>query len=152
MDRSFFGALFRGTNPQPKARRELSSRRNPSFETLEERSTPAVVAIFAPQVGLLTVLGDSLDNTIAVSALNAADDRLQRLESSPVSSITSVTAPLATELSKTRALVRRLALVVGLGLLFAVGAIGLLESLRGGKQRDSRMLPSTLATSPSSDW
>ena len=39
----------------------------PGVENLESRLTPAITASFAPGVGVLSVFGDSLDNTIAIS-------------------------------------------------------------------------------------
>src|SRR5262245_31128673 len=39
----------------------------PSVENLETRVTPAISATFAPGVGVLSVIGDSLDNTITIS-------------------------------------------------------------------------------------
>src|SRR5262245_23906641 len=43
----------------------------PTFVGLETRLTPAVTASFSASSGLLTVFGDSLDNTITISS-NAA--------------------------------------------------------------------------------
>src|SRR5262245_58915442 len=58
------------------ARRRALGRKRPAAlrlasEPLEDRVTPAVVATFSPTAGILTVFGDSLNNTIAVSR-NAA--------------------------------------------------------------------------------
>ena len=49
----------------------LRKRRVLMFQTLQERITPAVNAFFSPTAGILSVLGDSLDNNITVSR-NAA--------------------------------------------------------------------------------
>ena len=45
----------------------------PSLEPLGDRILPAVTAIFIPPAGVLTVLGDAADNTVAdlVQALDA---------------------------------------------------------------------------------
>jgi len=56
-------------------RTKLLSRRRVTLEPLENRSLLAVTAIFIPSAGVLTVIGDSLDNTIAVSR-NAAGNIL----------------------------------------------------------------------------
>src|SRR5262245_23642114 len=56
--------LLRGSRV---ARPIRSSRRSLSFELLEDRIAPAVTAFFTPQSGILTVLGDSLHNTITIS-------------------------------------------------------------------------------------
>src|SRR5215468_8619885 len=58
------------------ARRAATRRKRPArfvsgFESLEPRLMLAVTASFVPQTGLLTVLGDNLDNSIEVSR-NAA--------------------------------------------------------------------------------
>lgn len=58
------------------ARRRASQRNRPAAchfacETLEDRVTPAVFATFTPAAGLLTVFGDSLNNSITLSR-NAA--------------------------------------------------------------------------------
>src|SRR5215468_8518275 len=58
------------------ARRAATRRKRPArfvscFESLEPRLMLAVTAFFVPQTGLLTVLGDNLDNSIEVSR-NAA--------------------------------------------------------------------------------
>ena len=37
------------------------------FESLENRLMPAITATFAPDAGILTVLGDAQDNTIVIS-------------------------------------------------------------------------------------
>jgi len=43
----------------------------PSFEALEDRRMLAVTATFSPSSGVLSVYGDSLDNTIEVSRNSA---------------------------------------------------------------------------------
>src|SRR3954470_24342395 len=43
----------------------------PALEVLDERVTPAVVASFVPNTGILTVTGDAANNTITLSR-NAA--------------------------------------------------------------------------------
>ena len=58
-----FGRISRRRNVLKQQRRN----RTTTFEQLGSRITPAVNAFFSPQAGLLTVLGDSLDNTIEVS-------------------------------------------------------------------------------------
>jgi hypothetical protein len=57
--------------PKGKARRQGKRRRTVSLERLGDRITPAVNAMFIPNVGMLAVFGDNLDNTIEVSR-NAA--------------------------------------------------------------------------------
>ena len=62
------------------ARRAATRRKRPArfvsgFESLEPRLMLAVTAFFMPQAGVLTVLGDDLDNTIEVSR-NAAGNIL----------------------------------------------------------------------------
>src|SRR5947207_1244347 len=49
------------------ARPFLPARFYPGFEQLEARAMPSVTATFIPQTGLLTVLGDARENTIAIS-------------------------------------------------------------------------------------
>jgi Ca2+-binding RTX toxin-like protein len=55
--------------PTVRVRRKKPAPRGfmPSVESLSERILPAVTASFIPSVGLLTVIGDSHDNTITVS-------------------------------------------------------------------------------------
>src|SRR4051812_9056818 len=43
------------------------SRFLPALECLDERILPAITATFVPQAHLLTVLGDSANNTITIS-------------------------------------------------------------------------------------
>jgi Ca2+-binding RTX toxin-like protein len=71
MVRSFLQALLRDRRRRFPARRRLPSRFAPRCEGLETRLAPAVTAFFLPGAGLLSVLGDALDNTITVSR-NAA--------------------------------------------------------------------------------
>ena len=62
-------ALSRWFSPRRPIRNQKSHRFIPTFVSLETRLTPAVTASFSN--GVLSVFGDSLDNTIAVSR-NAA--------------------------------------------------------------------------------
>src|SRR5882757_8008916 len=57
------------SRPMARVRRKKSAPRSftPAFEALSERILPAVTASFIPSVGLLTVLGDSQNNTITIS-------------------------------------------------------------------------------------
>jgi Ca2+-binding RTX toxin-like protein len=57
--------------PSRAARHNRRQTRTLAIESLRERITPAVTAFFTPSAGLLSVLGDSLDNSIDVSR-NAA--------------------------------------------------------------------------------
>jgi Ca2+-binding RTX toxin-like protein len=52
------------TSPQSPAR---SRRFTPAVEQLSSREVPAVFAVFTPGAGVLSVFGDSLDNTITIS-------------------------------------------------------------------------------------
>jgi Ca2+-binding RTX toxin-like protein len=61
-------SLFRS---RPPARRNRAAARFPGLESLDHRVMPAVTASFSAQAGILTVFGDSLNNTITVSR-NAA--------------------------------------------------------------------------------
>src|ERR687888_539231 len=69
----YTGARFRRhtglTNPVPAARRAHSASPGitPAVQVLEGREVPAVVAMFSPAAGILTVFGDAADNTITVS-------------------------------------------------------------------------------------
>src|SRR5262245_18758151 len=63
---SLFSSWFRQTGID-----RLRLRFFPGFESLEAREQPAVTATFIPGAGLLTIFGDSLNNTIDVSR-NAA--------------------------------------------------------------------------------
>lgn len=67
---AFLQALLRGRR-RASARRPIQARFAPRFEALETRLAPAVTASFSPVSGVLSVLGDSLDNTIKISR-NAA--------------------------------------------------------------------------------
>ncbi len=62
--------LFRGLRSAPKKRK---SGRKLTFESLSERLALSVTASFAPAAGVLSVFGDSLDNTIVVSRDTAGD-------------------------------------------------------------------------------
>ena len=57
------------------ARRERTRARLLKIESLDSRLTPAVNAFFIPSTGILSVSGDALNNTIAVSR-NAAGQLL----------------------------------------------------------------------------
>src|SRR5262245_40912437 len=70
MIRSFLQAMLRGRR-RYWGRRPILYRSAPRVEPLEGRLAPAVTAFFSPQAGILSVLGDNLDNTITVSR-NAA--------------------------------------------------------------------------------
>ena len=59
--------LRRVASRRTRRPRNYRQNRTLAIETLRERITPAVTALFTPSVGLLTVFGDSLDNTIEVS-------------------------------------------------------------------------------------
>jgi Ca2+-binding RTX toxin-like protein len=48
------------------SRRDRDAGRSLGLESLEGRAVPAVTATFVPMVGLLTVTGDALDNTITI--------------------------------------------------------------------------------------
>src|SRR5690242_20104891 len=61
------------------------------LEALAERIAPAVTASFLPSAGILTVLGDSLDNTITVSR-DAAGTILVNGGAVPVAGGTSTVA------------------------------------------------------------
>jgi Ca2+-binding RTX toxin-like protein len=63
-----FGRLLgdRGGRRRP-SRRDRAATRFAGLELLEDRTTPAITASFNPGAGLLSVFGDALDNTIAVS-------------------------------------------------------------------------------------
>ena len=58
-----------------KPKQPWAGRYFPCLESMDERIMPAVTATFTPGTGLLTVLGDALGNTIAVSR-NAAGNIL----------------------------------------------------------------------------
>ena len=67
MSRSSWMQLFGRISRRRSGLKQQSRSRSSTFEQLGSRITPAVNAFFSPQAGLLTVLGDSLDNTIEVS-------------------------------------------------------------------------------------
>jgi Ca2+-binding RTX toxin-like protein len=69
MSRQTWKQWFFPSNQNRRSRKRKSQPRIPQFETLRERLTPAVNAMFS--MGVLTVTGDGLDNTIEVSR-NAA--------------------------------------------------------------------------------
>src|SRR5687768_8990391 len=58
---------LRSVTSRRNGRRNYRQDRTLAIEVLRERITPAVTALFSPSVGLLTVFGDSLDNTVEVS-------------------------------------------------------------------------------------
>jgi Ca2+-binding RTX toxin-like protein len=70
--KQWFSRLFRSTrsSARPSAKSRVCA-----FEQLNPRITPAVNAFFNPSAGVLTVIGDSLDNTVTVSR-NAAGSLL----------------------------------------------------------------------------
>src|SRR3954454_19405726 len=65
-------SLFSGQGCRRRAtRKDRAIARFLRIETLEGRVTPAVTATFTPGLGVLTVIGDALDNNVVVSR-NAA--------------------------------------------------------------------------------
>jgi Ca2+-binding RTX toxin-like protein len=66
MLRSLFQAMLRGAR-RTRTARAVPRRLGLSFEPLEARTVPAIVATFSPGSGTLSVFGDSLDNTIDIS-------------------------------------------------------------------------------------
>src|SRR5438046_38025 len=60
--RFYIRRLFLG--PKHPRRQDWRGRYLPALENLSERILPAVTASFIPSAGILTVLGDNLDNTI----------------------------------------------------------------------------------------
>src|SRR5262249_52845860 len=54
-------------NPQPFRERFPQARFLPALESFGDRIVPAVTASFTPSTGILTVFGDSQDNTITIS-------------------------------------------------------------------------------------
>src|SRR5262245_23787492 len=62
---------FRGGKRRPVRTRVSHVRFRPTVEALADRVLPDVTATFSAATGVLTVAGDDLDNTIAVSR-NAA--------------------------------------------------------------------------------
>ena len=68
---SWMQTLRSFVRPSRAARHSRRQTRSLQIESLRERITPAVTAFFTPGAGLLSVLGDSLDNSIDVSR-NAA--------------------------------------------------------------------------------
>lgn len=71
MLRALFQAMLRGARRNRLAAVVPPSRFGTAFESLEAREVPAIVATFTPSAGILTVIGDSLDNNIEISR-NAA--------------------------------------------------------------------------------
>jgi Ca2+-binding RTX toxin-like protein len=71
MLRAMFAALRRGARRRLARRAAARPRFAPGLAVLEGREVPAVTASFLPSVGVLSVFGDSLDNSITVSR-NAA--------------------------------------------------------------------------------
>ncbi len=73
MLRKFWKHLSRrlGFNRRPERKKLWQGRALLTLEPLSERLAPAVLGSFSPSAGLLTVFGDSLDNTITISR-NAA--------------------------------------------------------------------------------
>jgi Ca2+-binding RTX toxin-like protein len=71
MLRALFHAMLRGARRNRVAHVIPPTRFGSAFEALEAREVPAIVATFSPGAGILTVLGDSLDNNIEISR-NAA--------------------------------------------------------------------------------
>src|SRR5437588_13128383 len=59
--------LFRDRGGRRRATRRGLAARLAGLERLDDRVTPAVIASFTPGAGVLTVFGDALNNTIAVS-------------------------------------------------------------------------------------
>jgi Ca2+-binding RTX toxin-like protein len=68
MSKNRFGRLLEISKPsQRPLRRDRRAVRFVGLESLDNRVLPAVTATFTPVVGVLTVIGDALDNTIVVS-------------------------------------------------------------------------------------
>ena len=66
-----FSRLLETHRSRRRPSRDRRAVRLAGLELLEIRATPAVTAVFSPGAGLLTVLGDNLDNNLTVSR-NAA--------------------------------------------------------------------------------
>src|SRR5262245_46119862 len=64
---SQFWQRISGRVSRPSRRKIRAGKTWLSLEPLGERVMPAITAIFTPGAGLLTVLGDSANNTIALS-------------------------------------------------------------------------------------
>src|SRR5262245_48969394 len=58
---------FRGGKRRPVRTRVSPARFRPTVEALAERVLPTVTATFSAATGVLTVTGDDLDNSLAVS-------------------------------------------------------------------------------------
>ena len=69
MLRTLYKQLFRLRRPRPRpVRKKLwQGRAFPALEPLAERIAPAVTAFFSPAGQTLSVFGDSLANTLAIS-------------------------------------------------------------------------------------
>jgi Ca2+-binding RTX toxin-like protein len=76
MLRALYGALLRGYRRRKERMKAAPAGRfTPALESLTAREVPAVIAMFTPSAGILTVFGDSLDNNIQISR-NAAGNIL----------------------------------------------------------------------------
>lgn len=64
---NFHNQLKNRFGRRPKLQPRSTGRFSPKFETLELRQMLAVTAVFAPTSGVLSVYGDSTDNTIEIS-------------------------------------------------------------------------------------
>jgi Ca2+-binding RTX toxin-like protein len=71
MLRSQFQRLFSDGGSRRRPTRNRRSARLSVLELLEDRTAPAISAIFSPGAGLLTIVGDALDNSLVVSRNNA---------------------------------------------------------------------------------
>jgi Ca2+-binding RTX toxin-like protein len=67
MSKGFFSDLLTSRRDRRRASRRSLAARSLGLESLEGRTTPTIFATFSPTVGVLTVFGDALDNTITVS-------------------------------------------------------------------------------------
>jgi hypothetical protein len=93
---SWLRTLRRGTNLGHGRRRNHRQYRTLAIETLRERITPAVTALFSPGLGVLTVFGDSLDNTIEVSRDTAGQNQINGGAVSVRGGTPTVAAPTTT--------------------------------------------------------
>src|SRR3954454_23865821 len=74
--KSIFSGLSGGRDGRHRPRRrDRNAARLFGFESLDERVVPAVTASFSPTAGIVSIFGDSLNNTITVSR-NAAGNIL----------------------------------------------------------------------------
>src|SRR5262249_36564373 len=62
-------------SPSPCGAHSLR-RRRPTLERLDSRTLPAVVPVFTPATGLLTITGDAANDTVTVSSDAAGNIRL----------------------------------------------------------------------------